>query len=136
MEFFVFISEQWLLVSVLLVLIYVFTWREKQKGGKGVSAQEATRMLNSDSAVLVDVREAADFKAGHIVDAVNIPHNKLAERFVELEPHREKVVVLVDKMGQHVGNAGRALREKGFDVRRLDGGMAEWQNQNLPVVKK
>ena len=93
-------------------------------------------MLNSDTAVLVDVREAADYKAGHIVDAVNIPHNKLAERSSELDPYREKIVVLVDKMGQHVGNAGRALREKGFDVRRLDGGMMEWQNQNLPVVKK
>ena len=136
MEFFVFISEQWLLVSALLVLIYVFIWREKQKGGKALSAQEATRMLNSDTAVLVDVREAADYKAGHIVDAVNIPHNKLAERSSELDPYREKIVVLVDKMGQHVGNAGRALREKGFDVRRLDGGMMEWQNQNLPVVKK
>lgn len=131
-----FVSEQWLLVSALLVLIYLFAWREKQKGGKSVSAHEATRMLNSDSAVLVDVREAAEFKAGHIVDAINIPHTRLSERIEELQAHKDKILLLVDKMGQHVGNAGRALRDKGFEVRRLDGGMLEWQNQNLPVIKK
>ncbi|MEJ2418175.1 MAG: rhodanese-like domain-containing protein [Exilibacterium sp.] len=136
MDFLVFISEQWLLVSILLVLIYVFAWREKMKGGKSISAHEATRLINSNSAVLLDLRDTAEYKAGHIVDAINIPHNKLVERIGELEPHKDKLVLLADKMGQHAGNAGRTLREKGFDVRRLDGGMAEWLNQSLPVVKK
>jgi len=45
--------------------------------------------------------------------------------------------VLVCKMGQSAGAAGRKLRADGFsDVRRLSGGMAEWNASNLPVVKK
>ena len=135
MDFLVFASEQWLLVSVLLALIYVFMWREKVKGGKSLSFHEATRLINSDQGVLVDVRDVAEFNAGHIVDAINIPHAKLLDRVNELETHKAKLIILADKMGQHVGNAGRALREKGFEVRRLEGGMAEWSNQNLPVVK-
>lgn len=136
MDFLAFISEQWLLVSVFMVLLYAFTWTEKQKGGKTLSSHAATRLLNSDSAVLVDLRETSEFKAGHIVGAVHIPHNKVADRAGELEPHKGKILILADKMGQHAGHAGRALKEKGFDVCRLEGGMMEWQNQNLPVVKK
>ncbi len=136
MEFFVFVSEQWLLVSTLLLLVYVYMWREKAKGGRGVSAHEATRMINRDEGVFVDVRDAAEFKAGHIVDAVNIPHNKLVERIAELNVHKASTLILVDKMGQHVGAAGRELKAQGFEVCRLEGGMTEWQGQNLPVVQK
>ena len=39
-------------------------------------------------------------------------------------------------MGQHAGSAGTLLRKNGFvDVARLQGGVTEWRNQNLPVVK-
>jgi rhodanese-related sulfurtransferase len=134
-DFLVFVSEQWILVSILLVLVYLYVWSEKAKGGKSLSAQEATYLLNADQAVLLDIREAADYKAGHIVNAINIPHNKLNERVTELEPYKNKLMVLADKMGQHVGNAGRMLKEQGYDVRRLEGGMMEWLNKSLPVVK-
>jgi rhodanese-related sulfurtransferase len=52
-----------------------------------------------------------------------------------LEPHKSKTLILVDKMGQHAGAAGRLLKAEGFTVNRLEGGMTEWQNQNLPLVK-
>ncbi len=136
MDYFVFISEQWLLVSTLLVLVYVYAWREKAKAGQPLSASLVTQLLNREEAVLLDIRESAEFAAGHIVDALHIPHNKLAERLVELETHKSKIVVVADKMGQHAPTAGRLLRDKGFEVRRLQGGMGDWLAQALPVVKK
>lgn len=135
MSFFAFISEQYLLVGLLLVLIYVFVWTEQKRGGKKLSISEATRMLNKDEAVLLDVRDSGEFKAGHIVNAINIPFNKINERWQELEPMRSKLVIVADKMGQHSGNVGNILRSKQFQVSRLSGGMMEWQSQNLPVVK-
>ena len=135
MNYFVFFSQEWLLISTLLVLIYIYAWRERIKNGRPVSAHEVTRLLNSDAAVLVDVRDAAEFKAGHIVGAVNIPHAKAASQLDELEGRRDKIIILVDKMGQHAGSVGRLLGSKGFDVRRLSGGVAEWQAQSLPLVK-
>lgn len=135
MDFFTFIIEQYLLVSLLLVLIIVFFWNEQKRGGRKLTTSELTRLLNRDEAVLVDLREAAEFKAGHVVDALNIPYNKINDRWQELEPHKEKLIVLADKMGQHTGSVGNILRGKEFQVARLSGGMAEWQNQNLPVVK-
>ncbi len=135
MDFLVFVSEEWLLVSMLLVLGYLYVWRERQKGGAPLSSSVVTQLLNRERAVLLDVRDVAEYKTGHIVGAVNIPHSKLGERLVELEAHKAKTIIVADKMGQHAGQAGRLLREKGYEVCRLQGGMAEWTNQNLPVVK-
>lgn len=134
MDFLVFVTQEWLLVSILLALLFVYTWREKQRGGPTLSAHGVTQLLNRDEAILLDVRETSEYKSGHIVDALNIPHNKLSERVAELNTHKNKIIVVADKLGQHAGHAGRLLREQGFEVRRLDGGMSEWQNQNLPVV--
>ena len=135
MEFFDFISEQWILVSVLMVLIYLFAINERIKSGKPISSHVVTRMLNTEEAVLLDIRDAKDFKAGHVAGAINIPLAKLQERIVELEPHREKAIIVADKAGQHAGPTGRLLQKKEFNVLRMTGGMMEWQNQKLPVVK-
>ena len=135
MEFFVFISEQWVLVSVLLVLVYVFAIMERSKSGKPLTTHELTRMLNADEAVLLDVRDAKEFKEGHIVGAVHIPFSKIKDNHAELNSHKQKVIVVADKVGQHSGAVGRVLQQNGFEVRRLSGGMMEWKNQKLPVVK-
>ncbi|MGD8175876.1 rhodanese-like domain-containing protein [Marinimicrobium sp. ARAG 43.8] len=137
MEFFVFISQEWLLIATLALLMVVYALRERIKNGRPIPAHEVTRLLNSESAVLVDVREASDFKAGHISGALNLPYRKVAtEGEAFLQPYKEKVIVVADKYGQHAGAAGRTLGQKGFDVRRLAGGITEWQNQGLPLVKK
>ena len=131
----VFVAEQWLLFSILAVLVAVFFWLEMNKGGKTLGHHEVTRLLNAGEAVLLDVREQKEFSAGHIVDSINIPHNKLNERISELEKHRSKTVIVVDKLGQHAGSAGKSLKDKGYSVARLQGGISEWIGQNLPVVK-
>lgn len=135
MEFFDFISEQWVLVSVFMVLIYLFAINERIKSGKPISPHVVTRMINTDEAVLVDIRDAKEFKVGHIAGAINIPHIKLMDRLAELEPHRDKAIIVADKVGQQSGAIGRKLQQKEFNVLRLTGGMMEWRNQNLPVVK-
>lgn len=135
MDVFNFVSEQWMLVSLLIILLYAYVWTEKIKGGPTLSIHSATRVINSGEAIVVDLREANEFKAGHIVDAMNIPHNKLKDQLTQLQSHKSKTLILVDKMGQHAGNAGRLLKTEGFTVNRLQGGISEWQNQNLPLVK-
>jgi rhodanese-related sulfurtransferase len=134
-DFFTFVSQQWLLVSTLMVLIYLYTWREKIKSGPPISAHEVTRLLNSDMAVLLDVRDAAEYKAGHIAGAINVPYAKINADVSQLEAHKKKIIIVADKIGQHAGVVGRNLGKNGFVVRRLAGGIAEWQGQSLPLVK-
>jgi len=133
-SFFVFISEQWMLVSALLVLIYVFAFSEQKKAGKQLSVHELTRLLNGDEAILIDLRDSKEYAAGCITSAINIPSAKLDGRISELEKYRTKKIVLVDKIGQQAAPAGRKLRQAGYDVQRLRGGMGEWMHQSLPVI--
>lgn len=135
-DFFVFVSQEWLLITTLAVLMVVYAMRERIKNGKPIPAYEVTRLLNNEEAVLLDVREASEFKTGHISGALNLPYKKVtAEAEQMLAPHRDKIIVVADKLGQHAGAAGRTLGQKGFDVRRLAGGITEWQNQGMPLVK-
>lgn len=134
MSFFVFIGEQWILVSTLLVLIYVFAFSEQKKAGKQLSVHELTRLINGDEAILIDLRDSKEYTAGCITGAINIPSAKLDGRISELEKYRTKKIVLVDKIGQQSAPAGRKLRQAGYDVQRLRGGMGEWMHQSLPVV--
>ena len=135
MDFFIFASQEWLLVTTLIVLIYLYVWRERIKSGPLVSPHQVTQLLNQGNAVLIDLRDSAEFKAGHIVGAVNHAYTKLTTDITALAEHKEKTIILVDKLGQHAGAIGRKLGKEGYTVRRLNGGIAEWQAQTLPLVK-
>ena len=135
LDIFVFVSEQWLLISAFLILLFIFLSKERSNSGKPLATSELVALMNADQAILVDVRASAEFQAGHIHGAFNIPHTKINGRISELEKHRQKLIVLVDQMGQHAGSAGKLLTKDGFNVRRLKGGMSEWQHQSMPVVQ-
>ena len=135
MDVIVFLGEQWILVSAFMALLYLFVWTEQKKGGQRLSPHQAVMLQNQDMAIVLDVRDAADFKAGHITDAINIPFAKLKERLGELDKHKEKTIIVVDKMGQHSGTCGKDLLTAGFTAARLQGGMSEWDAQKLPVIK-
>lgn len=130
-----FVAEQWPLVGILAVFVVAFLILESRKGGSTISFHEATRLVNKGEAIILDVRDSSDFKAGHIVDAVNIPYSSLNEKAAELENHKSKQIIVVDKMGQYTGAAGKILRDKGYQVARLQGGITEWTQQSLPLVK-
>lgn len=135
MDLLVFVTQEWLLVTTLIVLIYLYAWRERIKSGRPLSPNQVTLLVNQGNAVLVDLRDNTEFKAGHIVGSLNIPHAKLTKESTELASYKDKTIVLIDKIGQHAGAVGRFLGKEGFEVRRLGGGIAEWQAQNLPLIK-
>ncbi len=135
-DFFIFVSEQWLLVSALMALIYLYVYRQSTLAGKALSCSEVTQMINDDKAVLVDVRDAKDFKLGHISGAIHILFSDIDKKTAELKKHEGKPLIIVDKMGQMTGTAAKKFQQQGFATLRLKGGMMEWQGNNLPVVKK
>ncbi len=124
------------LIGSFVLLLALFVRNESRRGGHAVTAQELVNMVNRDNAVVLDVRDKKEFDQGHIVNAVNIPFANLSGRLDELKKYRDQPVVVACKQGQHAGSAGTLLRKAGFDnISRLTGGIAEWRNQNLPVVK-
>lgn len=135
MNFFVFIAQEWILVSVLIVLVYLYYWRERSKSGLPITPNQTIALLNQEQAIVVDIRESADFRNGHILASINVPYSRIITDSSELTPYKEKILVLVDKLGQHSGAAGKKLAKDGFQVRRMSGGISEWQAQTLPLFK-
>lgn len=130
-----FASHHYVLSTLFVVLLALLLAHEAGRGGRSLSSRELTALLNAGQAVVLDVRPHKEFATGHIVDALNIPHDKLASRMAELEKHKDKTIIVVDAMGQHAGVVSGALKKAGFTVSRLGGGFASWRNDNLPVVK-
>jgi rhodanese-related sulfurtransferase len=131
-----FLSQQWILALALVVCLVLLMQHESRKGGQLLSSQQLINKVNQEQAVVLDLRDTADFDRGHVVDAVNIPAAKLADRLQELESYRDRPIILVCKMGQHSGAAGKTLGQNGFsDVARLRGGMTEWESSQLPLVR-
>ena len=135
-SFFTFIGAHPLLVGAFVVLLGLFIRNEAGRGGSTIGTQELVRLVNVQNALVLDVRDKAEFAEGHIVDAVNIPYASLEDKWGELSKHKERPIVVACKMGQHSGAAGTLLKKNGFaNVTRLTGGYSEWRAQNLPVVK-
>ncbi len=133
LEFFL---QQWVLFAALLAVVVMLVVHEARKSGPSLTPQQAINLVNAEEGVFVDLRDAAEYKAGHIVDALHIPAAKLGARVDELDKFRQRPVVLVCKMGQSAGAAGKQLKAAGFEkVYKMGGGMMEWGNLQLPTVK-
>ncbi|MDX5371625.1 MAG: rhodanese-like domain-containing protein [Pseudomonadaceae bacterium] len=130
-----FATNHYALSACFVFLLVLLLVTELRKGGQSLSSRELTALVNADQAVVLDVRNHKDFSAGHIVDALNIPFDKLTSRIAELEKHKAKTIIVVDAMGQHAGSVARDLKKAGYTAAKLAGGIASWRGDNLPVVK-
>ena len=111
-------------------------WPHLQRRGSKVSLLQATQMINQGKTLVLDVREPAEFAAGHLRDARNIPLNELPQRIAELEKSKAKTVIVVCQSGVRSPKAAQQLNKAGFEsVFSLDGGLAAWQAQGMPVAK-
>ncbi|MCE8035172.1 MAG: rhodanese-like domain-containing protein [Halomonas sp.] len=137
-QLFEFVQNHPLLVGAfLMVLTAWIIYEVRNSAASGVSSSQATQLVNREDAVVVDTREANDFKAGHIAGARNIPQSRIDDRMSELEKVKDKPIIVVCKSGQASGITVAKLTKAGFTrVFKLKGGMMQWQADGLPVVKK
>lgn len=100
-----------------------------------ISPEElAARIEAGDAPTVLDVRTEAEFAAGHLPGAINIPHTELAERLDELAFARGSEIVVHCQSGRRASQAEAVLLEAGFaDVRDLDGHMAAWREGGYPI---
>ena len=80
-----------------------------------------------DDAVIVDVREADEWAAGHAPNAVHIPLSDLPARLGEL-PDTDDTIPIVCRSGGRSGRAVAWLAQQGFDVANVEGGMRAWHS--------
>jgi rhodanese-related sulfurtransferase len=123
-------------IVLSLMLIYSFIGNRLRGFGAIVPA-EAIRLINRENALILDVREENEFLSGHIVNSLHIPLSFLGKRLDELQKHKDKPIIVGCKSGQRSASACTLLKKQGFEqIYNLQGGIAAWQSDNLPLVKK
>jgi rhodanese-related sulfurtransferase len=126
-----------LLLATALVSGGMLLWPlvRKSTGGPWVGTAEATRLVNREDALFIDVRDAGEYSAGHILNAKNIPLQKM-DGSGELAKRKDKPIILYCDGGNRAASAAAALRKLGFTrVFNLTGGIGAWQQAGLPVEK-
>jgi rhodanese-related sulfurtransferase len=92
--------------------------------------------ISDDGPFLLDVRTRKEFGKGRIPGAVNIPHKQLEQRIAEIEPYRERDVIVYCEKGGRARYAVGVLRKLGFDsLALIDGDMGEWRKNGLPIER-
>ena len=123
------------LVSALVALIVLVVFNEIRitTSGAAVAPTDAITLINKGALVL-DVRDAAQFDNGHIVNARNIPTADLADKMNSIEKYRDKPVLVCCDTGGPGGQAAVLLKKQSFtQVQSLKGGLAAWRRENLPL---
>lgn len=136
-QIFEFIGNHWYLFLALFVILGLLT-HNLIVGGKGsVEPLQATEMINRRDAVIVDVRPAADFANGHILNAINVPMNGFRNQIQTLQKHKTKPVIINCRSGSQSSIACGQLRKAGFpEVYNLRGGLMAWEAASLPLTRK
>jgi rhodanese-related sulfurtransferase len=133
-----FVTDNILLIVIALASGTMLIWPLLRRGGGGpaVNTLEATQMINRQDALVLDVREQAEYAQAHILNSRGLPMSQLEARAGDLDKFKDKAVIVYCATGSRSNAVVAALRKRGFsNVFNLSGGFAAWQQAGLPVQK-
>ena len=113
------------IVAILMVLVGVLVGCLGPKGGK---------MKLPDNAVLLDVRQADEFNAGHIEGAVLVPHDTIAEKIGAVVLDKNTPVYVYCRSGRRSAIAVEAMKKLGYTDLTDLGGMDEAEKRLLRLI--
>ena len=133
-----FLIENWFLIVAALVsggmLLYPMLVAGSQSGG--VSPAQAVQLINREKAVVIEVCEPAEYAAGHVGGAKNIPLAQLAQQLPAAVKNKDLPVIFTCQSGSRSGSAARIAKGLGYaKAQSLGGGLAGWRAASLPVEK-
>ena len=107
------------------------------RGFNDISPTEVTRLMNHETAVILDIRAVAENRKGHIIDSKHIPTEELSGRLDELDKHKQDHIIAYCRSGNRSIAACKILKKSGFEnVYNLGGGILAWEDAKLPVTKQ
>jgi rhodanese-related sulfurtransferase len=102
---------------------------------ESISQAELRNRLRAGDVVVLDVRPAPEFAAGHIAGARSLPIADLARRLRDLPKDREVVAYCRGPYCVYADDAVRLLHRRGYQARRLEDGYPEWARAGLPTAR-
>jgi rhodanese-related sulfurtransferase len=132
-----FFIDNWYLLVVALASGSMLLWPSVRGAGAGsLSPAQAVQLINREKAVVIDVCEADEFSAGHVVGSKNVPLGQLEERLPALVKNKALPVVLVCASGARANRAVAVAKKLGYDkAEALAGGLKAWREASMPVEK-
>ena len=134
-----FISQNIMLVALFVISGAMVLWPTFAKlsaGSREIGTLEATRLMNTGTALVLDIRDTGEFGGGRIPKSKNIPLAEIDKRIDEITRFKDKPVIVTCRANNRAANAVRLLKQRGFsDVYQLAGGFGAWQQASLPVEK-
>jgi rhodanese-related sulfurtransferase len=133
-----FFIENWILIAVAFSAGAMLVWPAVSAGGRAGSLDTAqtVQLMNRDKAVVVDVRDATEFAAGHVIGAKNLPLADLEAKLPGAVKNKASPLIFVCANGA-TANRGVVIAKKlGYEnAHSLTGGMGAWRAASLPVEK-
>lgn len=121
-----------LIILGVFIIVSLFNYFQQKRILKTLTEDEFRAGYRK--AQLIDVREANEFDAGHILGARNIPVTQLKSRLKEIRP--DLPVYLYCQSGMRSGRAAQILHRKGYrDLSHLQGGFKKWTGK-IKTTKK
>jgi rhodanese-related sulfurtransferase/DNA-binding transcriptional ArsR family regulator len=100
---------------------------------EAISREELARRLEEGAVLVLDVRPAAEYRAGHLPGARSLPLSELRRQLQSLPRDVDVVAYCRGPYCAYAGEAVRELRRHGFAARRLEDGFPEWRHADLPI---
>jgi hydroxyacylglutathione hydrolase len=99
-----------------------------------ISPQQASKIVASDNAIIIDVRTQEEWDAGHIPGAIHIPLSEVKGRLDDFKIYEDKTLVMQCHSGKRSAKAANILLDAGFNnVSNLKGGIMAWKAEKLPI---
>ena len=102
---------------------------------ESISQSELRDRLRTGDVVVLDVRPAPEYAAGHIAGARSLPLADLTRRLKDLPKDREVVAYCRGPYCVYADDAVRLLRRRGYQATRLEDGFPEWARAGLPTAR-
>src|SRR5437762_798583 len=111
----------------------VETFLQDRAQWQPITAEALLKELRSDQVILLDVRPAVEYQAGHLPQALSIPVAELEARLSEVPLDREIIAYCRGPYCVFADEAVEILRARGYRARRLEEGVTDWRKLALPV---
>ena len=132
-----FVEKNWLLILAMVVSGAMLLWpivARRFSSIKEIDTLNVTHLINRQNALLLDVREPAEFTGSKLPNAMHIPLSQLESRAGELAKLTSRPVVVYCTQGRRAGKAGGMLAKLGFgSIYMLHGGLKAWKDAGLPL---
>jgi rhodanese-related sulfurtransferase len=118
---------------LMFAVVFAYEMRMARRKGADVTPVEAVTLINA-GAQPVDLRSAAQYEKGHILDARNVPIADLDQHLASLSKLKDRGILVYCDNGGSSLKAVETLKARGVEgVKSIRGGLTAWRAENLPV---